>query len=1316
MVNFIKRTVLLFLAVVVGASTLVSVFFSNQAQAAGEVYKFIDNKTVGAYQFTNPDRDMTLIRTYVAKSPLVLWNINNDENGGVYLDAPIKSSSNGGICSDRIHFKGTSQMWRVTRTKGSGACQAAETRTAITVNADNYRKFFTAQANGSLLSINNIPMVRVPSDATIFVENNLSAKCPAMLRKNGNDVWGVIGAEPKANGTVEKDSEGRTEAYWKYAAAALGEDKFGNCQIGGNDQKSYSQKAAALLMGGSADKWNDATGGRDDYISIKPGDNHHDGMPFGSITGCNSNAGCRFTSWGNPVKEYKGTIDAPVTNCDVYLDKFLRQACQSGFENDGADYCTNTYSLSFAEGPQGPERITACIVGQTIAANGIHETPQIEDTCLADATDCTDKPETSCVIDGIGWIVCPVLNAIGGVSDAMYGWISSILLLNPLQMEDASGNPTPQYTGWKTIRDISNVLLVIAFLIIIFSQITSIGVTNYGIKKLLPRVILVAVLVNVSFLVMMITIDVVNLIGTSLYNILVGLAPDVTGSSIAADNAIGSFVTGILTGSLVGAGVTIAGGLIGAPALALLAVPFIIVAVLALFAAIATLFVRNALVIILVLLAPLAFAAFLLPNTKSLFDRWRKLTVGILFLYPTAALLFGGTKFAAYTLANDDQPLSILVAVFVMAAPLGLLPWLAASSGGILGTIGGRLQGLAKSARSPLQRAFKSRVDNQRERYQSGQNTLFGRRRTQSEFDQRQIDTATGRRRRNWGERLNQTKISRDTDTENAKATQKTNVNERGLVGTSRRDQRFGDINRQAERLSDQKSSQAADYRQQVDRMIATPGTVDAQRQARKFDAEQATEGYNATTKLRNQQRIINNVASTATGVVDATGATINLGDQATATYGVNEEIKAAEGDILRINRTSGVAAAAIDRQKENEEFLKGLDADEQAEYDRTLDVDPARRARAIQTADSQLTSARVRSEVKSESDARTDVGGPMFQEEMRRRAAEKESNATKGRLDTFQTEAATNSTDPRLAALDPATRARLQASDRAERISGGALNSAQRVAQRQFDQDIIANPALATQIGGIDPLGASRAEAEALQREKEALDKAVAAEYKRFETGGAGGAGEDPDDLLHMIASGNLPRGGGVANEEQIEAAIQYIAENGTVDQQMLLADVIAGGQYHDFTAPGVVNPAGRAPIPPRISQAYGIANRKSKLQSTSGTNSNRYNTNQPVPGYTQQIIERARGGKHTVEKWAGMDVDEMRRFSTIPVGNLTSTPPTPAEIAGLAADAGFLREALADKDIKAFDFEKTGYLHTILANLEVAAGIPATPPPTRP
>lgn len=548
----------------------------------------------------------------------------------------------------------------------------------------------------------------------------------------------------------------------------------------------------------------------------------------------------------------------------------------------------------------------------------------------AGGPNCPDEPATSCVIDGIGWIVCPVLNAIGGVSDAMYGWISSILLLNPLQMNDESGNPTPQYTGWKTIRDISNVLLVIAFLIIIFSQITSIGVTNYGIKKLLPRVILVAVLVNVSFLVMMITIDVVNLIGTSLYNILVGLAPDVTGTSIAADNAIGSFVTGIVTGSLVGAGVTIAGGLIGAPALALLAVPFIIVAVLALFAAIATLFVRNALVIILVLLAPLAFAAFLLPNTKSLFDRWRKLTVGILFLYPTAALLFGGTKFAAYTLANDDQPLSILVAVFVMAAPLGLLPWLAASSGGILGTIGGRLQGLAKSARSPLQRAFKSRVDNQRERYQSGQNTLFGRRRSQAEFDQRQIDTATGRRRRNWGERLNQARTSRDTDTANAKTAQQANVAERGLRGTSRRDQQMGDIQRESLRLADQKASQGAEYRQQVDRMIATPGTVDAQREARKFDAEKASEGYNTTTKLRNQQRIIDNVASTAAGVGQ------NLGDQDQATYDTKKELEATEGEILSVREQNKDETVAYRKQVADAEVKSIADA-EKAVYEERL-------------------------------------------------------------------------------------------------------------------------------------------------------------------------------------------------------------------------------------------------------------------------------------------------------------------------------------------------------------------------------------------
>lgn len=37
--------------------------------------------------------------------------------------------------------------------------------------------------------------------------------------------------------------------------------------------------------------------------------------------------------------------------------------------------------------------------------------------------------------------------------------------------------------GFKNILDIANVLLIVSFIIVILSQITSVGISNYGIKS-----------------------------------------------------------------------------------------------------------------------------------------------------------------------------------------------------------------------------------------------------------------------------------------------------------------------------------------------------------------------------------------------------------------------------------------------------------------------------------------------------------------------------------------------------------------------------------------------------------------------------------------------------------------------------------------------------------------------------------------------------------------------------------------------------------------------------------------------------------------
>jgi hypothetical protein len=389
-----------------------------------------------------------------------------------------------------------------------------------------------------------------------------------------------------------------------------------------------------------------------------------------------------------------------------------------------ADMTTNSLKISFSN-----VRVTAG--ADTWVTNPDGKTP----TCYNNngTVGNPNAPITtpsSCVVDGIGWMVCPIMNALGGLNDALYGWIQSVLVLNPLTQNDTSGAPTAQYQNWSIIRNIANVLLIIAFLLIIFSQISSIGISNYGVKKMLPRVILIAVAINLSWTIMSFAVDAVNIIGVGLHDLLNSAAVNANSQTIDGGNAFGSLTTGLVAGTAgLAVGGVVALSIAGGSTLVLIALPFIVGAALALLAAVITLFVRNALIIVLVIIAPVALVAYLLPNTEEYFKKWRKMLTSMLFLFPVAALLFAGAKFAAYVIVTSNQPLAQLTAIFVMAAPLGLLPWLARSSGGILASVNKQLGSMAKGVQNATQKGLAQRVETGKAERRADRRDFLGRQR-----------------------------------------------------------------------------------------------------------------------------------------------------------------------------------------------------------------------------------------------------------------------------------------------------------------------------------------------------------------------------------------------------------------------------------------------------------------------------------------------------------------------------------------------------------------------------------------------------------
>ena len=247
------------------------------------------------------------------------------------------------------------------------------------------------------------------------------------------------------------------------------------------------------------------------------------------------------------------------------------------------------------------------------------------------------------------------------------------------------------------MRDLANAILVVIFLGIVISQVSNIGISNYGIKKMLPRLVIVAVAINISYYLMQVIIDIANITGKSIDGIFSGFE---SYSGLKAANGWSVLLDSILlSATVVGSvGVTLAAGaVLGWPAIILFLGAMIIPAIIGIIAGLLALQVRSMLIPILAIFSPVALVAWVLPNTQKLFDKWKSMFTGLVFLYPLASIYYGGLKFAAsLTLgegkSNSIQRLMALAALFIGTFMVAVI---AIKSNSIMGKIVGGIGGFA---------------------------------------------------------------------------------------------------------------------------------------------------------------------------------------------------------------------------------------------------------------------------------------------------------------------------------------------------------------------------------------------------------------------------------------------------------------------------------------------------------------------------------------------------------------------------------------------------------------------------------------------
>lgn len=302
------------------------------------------------------------------------------------------------------------------------------------------------------------------------------------------------------------------------------------------------------------------------------------------------------------------------------------------------------------------------------------------------------KDKNSCDIEWVGWIACPLARASTGIVVSMYNFMQdNFLNIKSDQLFSNSGKGAEVYKNWSSFRDMANVFFVIMIAIIIFSQVTSAGISNYGIKKMLPKIIIYAILVNISWYLAVIAVDISNIAGSTIFNWLVKDGWHFSDAAKGTESPVESILTGTATnaGLIVAAGVTAA--LVGGGTILL----FMISAVMALVTTLLILMIREAAVVVLVVISPLAFVMGLLPNTEGFLKKWMRFMKNMLIIYPICSLMVGGAIFVSNLLFNiTDKPiLKVMYGVLPILSLFAIVAIIKTIVSVIDGLTGGNLRG-----------------------------------------------------------------------------------------------------------------------------------------------------------------------------------------------------------------------------------------------------------------------------------------------------------------------------------------------------------------------------------------------------------------------------------------------------------------------------------------------------------------------------------------------------------------------------------------------------------------------------------------------
>ena len=301
----------------------------------------------------------------------------------------------------------------------------------------------------------------------------------------------------------------------------------------------------------------------------------------------------------------------------------------------------------------------------------------------------------------IGFVMCGIIDLADGFYKTMQTWVSGLLKIDSTSLQSESGSGQKLHNVWSVVKNFATAGIVLIGVIMVASQVFSFDfISAYTVKKVLPRLVIATILIQLSWFIFILMIQFVNALAVGLYTLLLGTfgASDIINilgdaKAVSAEGILALLTTG-------GLAVAIA-ALVADPGLMIGIVLALLGAFIAMLVALVTLIVRKMIIILLLVISPFAILAWILPGTNEIWSSWWQLFSKLLFMYPLITLLFAGGAIASkITMISDGgNAFNLIASVIVYFAPFFLIPstfkfagsTMAAVSGGI-GKIGGKVK------------------------------------------------------------------------------------------------------------------------------------------------------------------------------------------------------------------------------------------------------------------------------------------------------------------------------------------------------------------------------------------------------------------------------------------------------------------------------------------------------------------------------------------------------------------------------------------------------------------------------------------------